>query len=286
MCEEGQGGPSSIPHVSYNCHHSNQPAVNPTTLPPTTTTPCPSTPTPPPSPTPSPSTSPTPSPSPSPTCNCGLMNNMPAGRTSSNASKIFNGEETSPHEFPWIVKFVTNYGYCGGSLITNRHVITNAHCTGAQPVANMRVVLGLHDNCFTILDCRVKGENVVEVSHLVEHPEFSFQTPVHLNIDISILTLANPVTFSNTIRPICLPFGQDSYTHESAILAGWGLVGDNAFPNKLIKGQMKVNSYCYTTRHLCYTGDGADRQGCQGDSGSPVFLEENGRSEFEILFIL
>ena len=51
-----------------------------------------------------------------------------------NTAKIYGGEEALPHEYPWNVyvslyrggKF---YG-CGGSLISNQHVLTAAHCVG------------------------------------------------------------------------------------------------------------------------------------------------------------
>ena len=41
--------------------------------------------------------------------------------------------------------------------------------------------------------------------------------------DFSILTLAEPVTFSSAIRPACLPWNANkTYTEETVTVTGWG----------------------------------------------------------------
>lgn len=43
--------------------------------------------------------------------------------------RIVGGINASPHEFPWIaVLFKSGKQFCGGSLITNNHILTAAHC--------------------------------------------------------------------------------------------------------------------------------------------------------------
>ena len=44
--------------------------------------------------------------------------------------KIIGGENADPHQFPFQVGLTYyDYFFCGGSLITRRHVLTAAHCT-------------------------------------------------------------------------------------------------------------------------------------------------------------
>lgn len=43
--------------------------------------------------------------------------------------RVVGGEETKSHEFPWMAGLKLNGEfYCGGSLITKKHVLTAAHC--------------------------------------------------------------------------------------------------------------------------------------------------------------
>jgi len=210
-------------------------------------------------------------------CMCGIYNTR--------RKRSFNGVETRPNKYPWVLKFVDNSGSCGASLITDRHVITNAHCTRSRSVSEMRIVLGLHNNCHTINDCQNKGENIVTISKIVEHPdwlEFRQDRDFNKEIDIAILTLSNPVSFSNKIRPICLPVSKELYHGSAAVLAGWGKIGPNRHPDKLMEARMTISSTCSghhptQTRHICFRNDNPYRVGCSGDSGSPVFLKENER---------
>ena len=64
-------------------------------------------------------------------CNCGTRELPPRGR---GRNRIFGGATSIPHEYPWVVaikryKRNGNLGICGGSLISNQHVLTAAHCT-------------------------------------------------------------------------------------------------------------------------------------------------------------
>ena len=143
----------------------------------------------------------------------------------------------------------------------------------------MKVVLGLHNNCDNIEDCQNKGENVVSLSKYIEHPEWKQQ------IDVAILTLEEPVTFSDKIQPICLPSGGDLYEGKSALLAGWGGIEDlespnDNYPEQLMEANMTVSSGHCNFKHICYNNEDPFRIGCSGDSGSPVFLEENARLQF------
>ncbi len=41
--------------------------------------------------------------------------------------RIINGRQSKVH-YPWMVKIVVKEGACGGALVTDRHILTAAHC--------------------------------------------------------------------------------------------------------------------------------------------------------------
>lgn len=59
------------------------------------------------------------------------------GRT----QRIVGGSVTLAHEYPWIVG-LSRQGklYCGGSLITKKHILTAAHCVNGMEAADIRVI--------------------------------------------------------------------------------------------------------------------------------------------------
>ena len=132
--------------------------------------------------------------------------------------------------------------------------------------------------------------------------------------DISVLTLATPVTYSNKISPVCLPANPQSnkqYERKVAKIAGWGyydiskkkstqVLRDTdvyVLSHKMCKVHWQNfeernathvtnvmrkgwNSREYLDNtHICTTGVNKIWHGPrQGDSGSSLIFKENGRS--------
>lgn len=87
----------------------------------------------------------------------------------------------------------------------------------ATDVQRLRVHLGEHN-------IRVNTEvKHIErkVKRLVRHKGFEMRT---LYNDVALLTLDMPVTYTRTVRPICLPpLGtNDDYSGQTATVIGWG----------------------------------------------------------------
>ncbi|RXN20381.1 granzyme B(G,H)-like protein [Labeo rohita] len=80
---------------------------------------------------------------------------------------IVNGKEAKPHSRPYMVSVqVKEQHICGGFLISDRFVMTAAHCRNNSPV--LTVVLGAHN-------LRNKKENSVriKVDSYYQHPKYT-----------------------------------------------------------------------------------------------------------------
>lgn len=118
---------------------------------------------------------------------CGIR-----GRT----NRIVGGDETAAHEFPWL-SGLSKQGklYCGASLISDKLLLTAAHCVYGTEPREIRVYLGGHNITKDYSEQR-------RVKRIMEHEDFDI---ISFNNDIAILEMDKPVKFGPTIQPVCLP---------------------------------------------------------------------------------
>ncbi|XP_071352984.1 ST14 transmembrane serine protease matriptase a [Trachinotus anak] len=207
--------------------------------------------------------------------------NCDCGRSMFKTSRIVGGQDAEDGEFPWQVSLhVKNYGHvCGASIISPRWLVTAAHCVQddgktrfSQP-GTWEAYLGLHTQ-------RKTGSPVVKknLKQVISHPNYNAYT---FDNDIALMELDSPVTYSDYIRPICLPSPQHDFPAGNTVwITGWGATREGGFAATVLqKAQVRIinHSVCnnlmggqITSRMLCagvLTG-GVDA--CQGDSGGPL----------------
>jgi secreted trypsin-like serine protease len=195
-------------------------------------------------------------------------------------SKVVSGWPADEGEWPWIAALLNNdRQFCGGSLISRKHILTAAHCVAHMTrydVANLKVRLG---------DWKIKQTGETEVweskaARVVRHKEFSQQT---LHKDVAIITMENEVPELPNVRPVCLAAqGGDQHVDQHATVVGWGSLSENGpQPDVLMEVTVKIwdNKVCKETYgpaapggimdHMMCAGQ-KGKDSCSGDSGGPM----------------
>ncbi|XP_045123563.1 clotting factor G beta subunit-like [Portunus trituberculatus] len=97
---------------------------------------------------------------------------------------------------------------CGGALISYLHVVIAAHCLHNPAPTHVR--LG-----------NLPGASVDRAILTWVHPDYHAASRDN---DLALLTLATPVSFSDNIRPVCLPFPYrlDGFVGQQVQVLGWG----------------------------------------------------------------
>nr|BAN15733.1 serine protease like protein [Cryptotympana facialis]BAP76071.1 serine protease like protein [Cryptotympana facialis] len=203
-------------------------------------------------------------------CVCGTKNY--------NTSRIYNGEETRPNEYPWLALVVSLKGEkfydCGGSIISNKYVLSAAHCFD-ETTRRVDVYLGVHD----VTEAENGHVKKYTVQHVIIHPRYD---DVDSLADIALLKLSEKIRFSRTIRPICLPENERELRGNSLLFAGWGETEHGETSDYLKHTRLFELSRKHCSQVLDLFGHPSDdlpnvicayhetANACQGDSGGPT----------------
>lgn len=140
-------------------------------------------------------------------------------------TRIVNGSDATLGQFPHQVSLrsVLNKHFCGGSIITNRWVLTAAHCTIDRSPAAFYIVAGT----ITISSGGVKY--LIEVNK--PHPKYK---PSAFGHDITLLRTQKVIEFNEFVQPIALPT-DNTPARIPAVISGWGVLHatDNQVPEQL-----------------------------------------------------
>ncbi|XP_026745780.1 trypsin, alkaline C-like [Trichoplusia ni] len=195
--------------------------------------------------------------------------------------RIVGGELTTVNEYPTIVAllysyFGTNFGQsCGGTILTNRAILTAGHCPSGDTTVRWRVRVG---SSFAN-----RGGIVHTLASITVHPKYNSRT---IDNDVAILRTASIIAFGEVVQPA--PIAGPNYIladNEVVWAAGWGTTASGGVSSEQLR-HVQLWSINYEICKSRYAGRGTTvtdnmlcsgwldvggRDQCQGDSGGPLY---------------
>ncbi|XP_059470703.1 brachyurin-like [Neocloeon triangulifer] len=198
--------------------------------------------------------------------------------------RIIKGRLAKKGEFPYQVTVIADEDeICGGSLVTNSHVLTAGHCVFEKN--EFELIFGSLNE-----ETADKGSVTLYSNKSVCHSEYNSTS---LENDIAIIYLPKPVKETSLISTVKIPTksqaDQVGLPKNYATIAGWGRTSDASMDVsqvlKTVDLQIIDNKECLdafgegsvSSAQVCALGNNGDAT-CQGDSGGPLvqkFNDEN-----------
>ena len=199
--------------------------------------------------------------------------------------KIVGGQDATIEEFPWQVALLDNsVQFCGGSIISERWILTAAHCTFSGEWRVDQIRAGVTNKT------DATGQDIA-VLREIRHPAYN---PLTDDSDILLLELAAPLDLSGPkAKPIPLMTAQAATQGlqdpgKNAFISGWGALSEGGdSPDILQKATVPIVSNTQAeqnygpgsiTDNMIAAGflgtGGVDA--CQGDSGGPMAVQDPG----------
>ncbi|KAK6317965.1 hypothetical protein J4Q44_G00112560 [Coregonus suidteri] len=196
--------------------------------------------------------------------------------------RIVGGLEARYGSHPWLVSLrFRGSHFCGGAILTERWILTAAHCfsiVSTNFLRNVNVVIGEYDQ--RVPD---EEEQTFTVDTIKIHDKYQHASP--MSYDIALLEINGHIRLGPSVQPICLPLPSENFPpRTSCLVSGWGRTKERGrLPAILREVQLelvepaKCKYVLQTLRPtqqaltvLCAGPERGGKDACQGDSGGPL----------------
>jgi len=210
------------------------------------------------------------------------------GRKFVRNGRIVGGGVANYAEWPWQVS-LRQYKSgqfkhkCGAALLTNKWIITAAHCVKGIAPSNLLVRVGEYhvlntNEAHRHIDRRIKK--------VVTHRNFDKFT---YEYDIALLEMHDaPIKYQPNIIPICLPTSDNSLVGQTGTVTGWGRLSEYGQISPVLR-EVRLpiisNSKCMRMYRnsgqnewipkifICAGTAKGGQDSCEGDSGGPMVVK-------------
>lgn len=204
---------------------------------------------------------------------------------------LAGGWPVEPAHAPYVVRLYfapsPGVGFCGGSLLSNRSVLTAAHCVVGLAPEHLLVGTYQADSPAAPEEARA---DLVPVAAVAMHPDYR-DDDIAAGQDVAVLTLARaPAGYGEDPRPVALDLAASFWARESgaahaaAYVLGYGAKqygGPQSLHLRAAHVHPRGAGLCaalllrpLAPSNLCAGYDGAGA--CSGDSGGPLVFAHAG----------
>lgn len=194
--------------------------------------------------------------------------------------RIINGVSIDIQAVPWQIALLSNsHIRCGGSILSDRIILTAAHCVSGLLPVNLTVRAGSRY-------CE-RGGQLLHVQDFKIHD--GYKTPFYDDVavydnDVAVVRLTKPLIFGPAVRSINLA-QQNPKNGQLAEVSGWGVIYDSRkkiFPKDLQSVHVGIldRKTCLETS-IYFPNEITDdmicassplKDACSGDSGGPLVV--------------